>query len=508
MTKLFFQAEPIPGESIYGHLSRLGRALGYRSHTWVYDTFPDRFPVKSTRSLLIEPDLGFLAEALSLPRESLDAMRLPQSGRHQFICRGQTIARQDINAATDYFCPTCVQESGTHYLVWHLAFVTVCPIHDCRLISRCQNCSRPFDLAMVLEGTCDRCTRRIASEPLPSDQVGSIIGKLLSLIGGIDEGSKPTNMPDILHGLDLSSALDIVLSLGRTAEIIPKAGRNTVRDAMDARLTAGFSICENWAEEIPGILSREFERPRSTGTSKLGFFQRRFIRNKNQNVRRISLSAVKEFDRTRFEAQLAAERRIDLDEYIKLSIAAASVGISETTLLDMCSRFGRGIDCLKWGRTFYLHKSSVERIRRSRTECISGKEVAVLLNIPDRHQIHALYDAYVFSHADPTLFFDQRTMAFHRPTVEAFSCRIHSLPERQSLDSETEVGWHTAKAMYMAKHHSSVDFVKMITTGRLTPSGRLAEKKGLPALLFRKTEVQIVASAGYPSVFLQAEEVQ
>ncbi|MFN4275044.1 MAG: TniQ family protein [Ferrovibrio sp.] len=506
MTRLFFRAEPIPGESIYGYLSRLGRVLGYRSHAWVYDTFPDRFPVKSTRSLLIEPDLGFLAEAVSLSRERLDAMRLPQSGRRQFSCRGQTIARQDINAAADYFCPICVQESGTHYLVWHLAFVTVCPIHNCRLISRCPNCSRAFDLAMVLEGRCDRCTRRIVSGHLPSGQVSSIIGKLLSLIGGVNEDGRPVDMPEILQGLDLSSALDIVLSLGRTVETTQKVGRNTVRDAMDARLTAGFSICENWAEEIPGILHREFERPRSTGTSKLGFFQRRFIRNKNPNVRRMSLAAAKAFDKMKIEGQLNTERRIDLDEYMKLSIAAASLGISEVTLLDMCSRYDGRIDRIKWGKGFYLHNSSVELIRRSRTECISGKEVATLLNIPDRHQIHALYEAYIFPHADPTLFFDRRTMTFHRPTVETFSCRLNSLPKRSGPNSTTEVGWHTAKAMYMAKHHSSVDFVKMITIGRLTPSGRLAGKEGLPALLFSKPEVQIAASAGYPSVFLQIDE--
>lgn len=495
MTRLFFRAEPIPGESIYGYLSRLGRVLGYRSHTWVYDTFPDRFPVKSTRSLLIEPDLGFLAEALSLPLESLNVMRLPQSGRRQFVCRGQTIARQDINAAIDYFCPACVQETGTHYLVWHLAFVTVCPIHNCRLISCCADCSRTLDLAMVLEGTCDRCVRKIKSEPLPSDQVGSIIGKLLSLIGGVNESGRPADMPDILQGLDLSAALDIVLSLGRAAEIAPKTGRNTVRNVMDARLTAGFSICENWAEVIPEILHREFDRPRSTGTSKLGFFQRRFIRNKNLNVRRISLAAADAFERARLEAQSNAERRIDLNEYTKLPIAAESLGMPQSTLLDICSRYDRKIDRIKLGKTFYLRKSGVEWIRHSRAECISAKEVAALLNISDRHQIHALYDACIFPHAASTLFFDHRIKAFHRPTVAAFSNRINSLLERQDLDSETEVSWHTAKAMYMARHNSSVDFMKMIVTGQLIPLGRLAGKQGLPGLFFSRAALSRSASS-------------
>jgi hypothetical protein len=493
MTRLFFRAAPIPGEGIYGYLSRLGRVLGHRSHTWVYDVFPDRFPVKSTRSLLIEPDLSFVAEALSLSRESLDAMRLPQSGRHHFICRGQAIARQDINAATDYFCTACVQESGTHYLVWHLAFVTVCPIHNCRLISHCVNCYRVFDLSTVLDGACDRCSMRITSEPPSLDQVGSTIGKLLSLIGGTRGDGKPTDMPDILRTLNLSAALDIVLSLGRAAEIAPKTGRNTVRNVMDTRLVAGFSICENWAEAIPEILQREFERPRSTGTSKLGFFQRRFIRNKNSNVRRISLAAVGAFEKVRLEAQSNAERGINLDEYMKLPIAAKSLGMSQSALLDICSKYDRKIDRIKFGKTFYLRKSGIEWIRHSRAECISAKEVAALLNIPDRHQVQALYDAYIFPHADSALFYDHRIRAFHRPTVTALSDRLNSLPERQGFDSETEVGWHTAKAMYMARHNSSVDFMKTIVTGQLAPSGRLAGKKGLPSLFFSKVALHGVA---------------
>lgn len=346
---------------------------------------------------------------------------------------------------------------------------------------------------MVLEGACDRCTRRIASEPLPSDQAGSIIGKLLSLIGGIDERSQPAKMPDILQGLDLSSALDIVLSLGRTAEIIPKAGRNTVRDVMEARLTAGFSICENWSEVIPQVLKREFERPKSTSTSKLGFFQRRFIRNKNPNVRRMSLAAANAFEKMRLEAQSDAERRIDLNEYIQLSIAADSLGIPEATLLDVRSRYDRKVDRIKYGRTFYLRKSGIEWIRRSRAECISAKEVAVLLNIPDRHQIQALYEAYAFPHADRILFFDHRISAFHRPTVEEFCRRLNSLPEQHGFDPEAEVSWRTAKAMYMARHHSSVDFIKMIVIGQLTPSGHLAGRTGLPSLFFSKAALHGVA---------------
>lgn len=491
---LFFRAEPVPGESIYGYLSRLGRVLGYRSHAWVYDAFPGHFPIESTRSLLTQPDLGFLAEALSLSRESLDTMRLPQSGRHQFVCRGQTIARQDINAATEYFCPICVQGSGTHFLAWHLAFVTACPIHKCHLISRCPDCRRKFDLATVLDGTCDRCSRGIKPETPPEDRAALIVGRLLSMIGGIEGNDKPVDMPDILQGLALSEALDITLSLGRAVEIAPKTGRNSVREIITDRLTRGFSICENWTAAIPEILKREFERPKSVSTSKLGFFQRRFIRNKNSNVRRISLAAADAFEKAKLEGHSNAEGKIDFNEYLKLSIAAELLDISHSMLLHMCSRYDRKFERIKLKRTFYIRKSGVEWIRQSRTECISEKGVAALLNISDRHQIRALYDARIFPHADPTLYFDRRIRSFHKPTVEAFIQHLLDLPEQQNFDPEVEVDWRTAKAMYMARHNSSVSFFKAVTAGHLLPAGRLSGKKGLPSLIFRKNAIQTVLS--------------
>src|SRR3546814_201644 len=143
--------------------------------------------------------------------------------------RAQMIARHDINAIEQYFCPSCTRERKTHLLVWHLAFVTVCPIHNCRLVSRCETCFHRLNLGSVLEGICAGCGKSIHPLAPNSEQSGPIVGRLLSLIGGIDGTTVPQDVPEVLQGIGLSDAVALILCFGRAMEPIRKRGRNTAR---------------------------------------------------------------------------------------------------------------------------------------------------------------------------------------------------------------------------------------------------------------------------------------
>src|SRR3546814_4195390 len=94
--------------------------------------------------------------------------------------RAQMIARHDINAIEQYFCPSCTRERKTHLLVWHLAFVTVCPIHNCRLVSRCETCFHRLNLGSVLEGICAGCGKSI--HPLAPNRSEEHTSELQSLM--------------------------------------------------------------------------------------------------------------------------------------------------------------------------------------------------------------------------------------------------------------------------------------------------------------------------------------
>ena len=49
------------------------------------------------------------------------------------------------------YCPYCLQDDDDPYFRchWRLAFVTVCPQHDCRLLDRCAACAAPCNIHQV-----------------------------------------------------------------------------------------------------------------------------------------------------------------------------------------------------------------------------------------------------------------------------------------------------------------------------------------------------------------------
>lgn len=64
-------------------------------------------------------------------------------------------------------CPMCLSSGQEPYLrqIWRLSFVTVCPVHGCLLLDRCQHCNEPFSILRQIskgEITCWACGANIA----------------------------------------------------------------------------------------------------------------------------------------------------------------------------------------------------------------------------------------------------------------------------------------------------------------------------------------------------------
>lgn len=54
-------------------------------------------------------------------------------------------------------CPRCAAETGIHYAALDLPFVTVCPIHGCRLTDRCPLCNHPLTWFRLGRGYVCKC---------------------------------------------------------------------------------------------------------------------------------------------------------------------------------------------------------------------------------------------------------------------------------------------------------------------------------------------------------------
>lgn len=55
------------------------------------------------------------------------------------------------------FCPSCLQSFGYHLGIWELKFVSVCPVHLCRLIRFCPGCKRQFAWKTLEAGWICQC---------------------------------------------------------------------------------------------------------------------------------------------------------------------------------------------------------------------------------------------------------------------------------------------------------------------------------------------------------------
>lgn len=55
------------------------------------------------------------------------------------------------------------------------------------------------------------------------------------------------------------------------------------------------------------------------------------------------------------------------------------------------------------------------------------------------------------------------------------------------------MSWKAAKATFMSRHHTSIDFYRAVIEGQLIPSGRQPDVEGIPGLIFRRDELLVIA---------------
>lgn len=122
---------PKPSESLAGYCWRVYASNGHKPDQFVIqilrvtgnDTNPEHIP---TESALI----GKVAAASMRAKELSLLTGRSQGTQPSWCCR----------AIAHRFCPLCIEQHGFHTVLWDMPLVLACPVHECRLVDRCDEC--------------------------------------------------------------------------------------------------------------------------------------------------------------------------------------------------------------------------------------------------------------------------------------------------------------------------------------------------------------------------------
>lgn len=92
------------------------------------------------------------------------------------------------------YCPMCIGERGVHAELWTLPLVTACPLHQCKLVSRCATCGQSLAWSALQAGWICSCGAPMAdagTTPVASWMVrlASIVASSAHLDGPHDEAT-------------------------------------------------------------------------------------------------------------------------------------------------------------------------------------------------------------------------------------------------------------------------------------------------------------------------------
>ncbi len=163
--------KPYHLETMEGFFIRTAEKNGYDSATYVTDNFVDIFKIDSHNThdgRLPSKLTNEFKSRLNLSDEELNIINYPKPPIKSFdslldIGAGK-INRNDLKFGNTSICPYCINEHGYISRLWEIITYTVCPQHQCRLISQCHNCSSKLS---PRRGVLCHCDVDIADDAIP-----------------------------------------------------------------------------------------------------------------------------------------------------------------------------------------------------------------------------------------------------------------------------------------------------------------------------------------------------
>src|SRR5712692_1418517 len=117
----------------------------HRKDKLEFPSFPETYQGLSALSqinafTLYSATLHRFTHILTSPPETIQSFQLPDHTSVPFLPQS-FISRQIRPLSAGQFCPSCLQESAYHRLIWMPIAVSVCLRHKCLLINHCLECN-------------------------------------------------------------------------------------------------------------------------------------------------------------------------------------------------------------------------------------------------------------------------------------------------------------------------------------------------------------------------------
>lgn len=283
---------PCIGESLPGFLYRLAEENGWARAAWARQDVG----LHSNQTDWDDVHFNRLAVRSGQSEEVLRAMDCPAQPRSDVVrFKGHPIDKRMLDRMSMRYCPVCLADHGYHQSIWFLRFVTICPVHKCRIVDRCHACNQPlgWDRKRFWECNCGASLLSPNSGPefyahdQPLDAIRSLYEKC-----GVPHDGEPAlgALPARAADLDLENFCSLLWFVGCTRDdFATYRGRcgqmQHPTEDMDAILEHGYQVLSEWPKSFHAWLNHVRTAPEAGRTKGLNK-QFKLLERKLRNLRR------------------------------------------------------------------------------------------------------------------------------------------------------------------------------------------------------------------------------
>lgn len=259
-TSVPLRQAPVPGESILSFLTRTAEANWYERIRWFLQReFVQRWDIG------IWPDARRtkIATLVGISSEEFDELCYrphPRKARleDQRYFLGNRVPSMMLDLARRKFCPACMEEDREHPAAFDLRAVTACPIHGCRLQSRCPHCRRETRWGGSSLRRCSDCSGDLA-DAFPVHIEGDELNCAAAIFrraGYPLDSSTAGKWLDEANHLDLGTSIELLTILSRLAAHDVNAVIVRESHSQLDRVWPGYSLIVDWPTRFFNCLDR------------------------------------------------------------------------------------------------------------------------------------------------------------------------------------------------------------------------------------------------------------
>lgn len=443
---------------------------------------------------------------------------------------GQEIAADRLNYGRPRFCPACLRQQLFWWGIWDIGLISVCPIHACRLVSRCPACGGDLSWNRPKVHQC-RCGQDLSSldSVRVEEETVALSAAIYRAAGMPYESAEAVlasaNFAPELERIGLDALLGLILSFGTLAgDTFSKqsAVNATDCDAAFQILQAAARFLCGWPERFRCQLRKMFAR--HTGVAPvlrfkdvfgghyqgwlriLGDSQCTFIRNEFERLVIDGWNGI-----VRGQHRVVSPEVRNTLQWVTAQQASALVGLSASRIAD----------CVRRGEiegTFLRPKNASTRtecwIKRAALDAwrlrredefrkyILSEEAEVFLGLTRRTTL-SLSQAGLIRRIDGPNRGFPKGVHFHRADVskikEAFRAALRT--EQSVGNDKKEIGnlvaLRDALQRYLGRQSGLPKVVRAVIDGTLRP---VSYSPTIPGILGYNFELEQLAPYRFPSV--------